>query len=153
MSLAWIESGHYNGPDRRRSPEAREKWAQKHIRDSGHTHKNANGPRNKRALVWGGGGIAALLIAAFTGVGEKAIEAMISARPVTVNGHTKDVQDLRRDLDRHLVYSETVIAEWRRDQQNLERYRERMDERTIRIERKLDMLLAKQGVRISETAE
>lgn len=137
MAAELIDVPGYHGPCRR------------HSSDDERAAFRRKRSRERWVLGWLIGALGTLALSAVTGIGGRAFDAIFktAATAAQPEASAAEVAELRHQLDRHVATADMNVAEWRRDQQALERYRERMDERTQRIERKLDLILSKLNIR------
>jgi len=141
----------YVGRDRRRStPDERKRWAEENP-----PHEDAG---TGKVVWWLMGILASLVVAVASGLAGRAMDAAsghAAAAPTFQTATSaEDMRDQRRRVDElqerlagHVASSDANVAEWRRTQEADLRYRDRVEERLGRLERKLDLMMDHMGIR------
>lgn len=150
MTRHSVSTGNYTGPDRRQSSDdERAAWRRSHPESASGVYREFRAQSN-RQVWWLLGLLASLVVAGASGIGSRVFDAVFVPR--NGNGQavgsdaSAEIVSIRRDLDRHVAKADATVEEYHRDQSELTTYREKMDERTQRIERKLDLILSRLNI-------
>lgn len=137
----------YNGPDRRRSTEEeRAVWRQNKLRA-----QRDHGDATRRLVWWAMGMLASLIVGVVLADRQMVMNSLFGGKPEASDISERDRREDGRRFERHIATAEATIDVLRQAQveehQRAETYRGSVDQRLTRLERKLDLLLLKQGIR------